>query len=241
MKQLLVIASVLLSTLSSCHGIFGGEHIHGDGNVVSESRSVSEFKGVDVSGGLVVIVKQDSITSVKVEIDKNLQEYIITEVKDGILEIYQENNTSLESTKGIKIYVNNPTFKSFEATGATEIKGEGKISGTEEIHLHVTGASKIDLDIKAPKVSGEISGASTLKLTGETKDFIVDANGASHAKCFDLMTENVEAELSGASSADVFASVKISGKASGASHLSYKGNASTSFNTSGAGSVKKEN
>ena len=240
MKQILAITSAVLITLSSCDG-FMGDRIHGNGNVVSENRSVSGFKGVEVSGGLKIYVKQDSVTSVKVEVDKNLQEYIITEVENGILKIYQEHNTSLESTKGIRIYVSSPSYKSFEASGATEINGENKIQQADEIHLYASGASKIDLDIKAPKISSEISGASSLKLAGETKDFFLDANGASHAKCFDLMTENVDADLSGASSATVFASVKITGEASGASHLVYKGNATTSLNTSGAGSVRKEN
>ena len=240
MKRNLCIALIFSVALSSCNGIFN-EHIHGDGNVVSENRSVTSFKGVDVSGGLEIIVSHDSIASVKVEVDKNLQEYIITEVKDGTLEIYQENNTSLESTKGIKIYVSNPAFSSFEASGATEIHGGNKIQSTEEIHLHASGASKIILDIKAPRVSGDLSGASSLKLSGETKDLNINASGASHAKCFDLRTENAEIDLSGASSANIFASVKITGEASGASDLTYKGNASANVNTSGAGSVKKEN
>jgi len=240
MKRSLFIAFSSLVIFSSCHGIFN-DHIHGDGNVVSENRPVPSFKGVDVSGGLKIYVKQDSIASLMVEVDKNLQEYIITEVRDGILEIYQENNTSLESTKGIKIYVSNPSFNSFEASGATEIHGQNKIQQTGEIHFNVSGASRVDLDLNAPKISGELSGASSAKLSGETKDFIIDASGASHAKCTDLMTENTDVDLSGASSANIFASVKITGEASGASHLSYKGNASANVNTSGAGSVNKEN
>ncbi len=240
MKLNLFSILIISISLSSCNGVFG-DHIHGDGNVVAENRPVATFSGVEVSGGLEIFVKQDSVASVKIETDKNLQEYIITEVNDGVLEIYQENNTDLEATKGIRIYVSNPSFKSFEASGATEIHGENKIQHNEGIKLYVSGASKIELDVKAPKISGELSGASSLKLSGETKDLNIDANGASHAKCFDLMTENAETELSGASSANISASIKITGEASGASNLTYKGNATVTVNTSGAGSVKKEN
>ena len=241
MKFKLFTAVALSIFLTSCHNFFG-EHIHGDGNIKKENRSVSTFTGVDVSGGLDIYVKQDSATSVTIETDANLQQYIITRVEDGVLHIYQENNTSIEGTKGITIHVSNPSFNSFEASGACDIRGENKIQYANEIQLHATGASNIELDLNAPKVSGEISGASGLKLSGTTKDLMINASGASNAKCYELMTENADVDLSGASSANVFASVKITGEASGASDLRYKGSATTvTVNTSGAGSVKKEN
>jgi hypothetical protein len=241
MRNTLVAIAVLTFTLSSCHGWFG-DHIDGNGNVTKESRSVSGFSGIDVSGAIDVFVKQDSTESVRVEIDANLQEYIVTRVENGILEIHQANNTSLKSSTGIKVYVSGKNFKSFEASGACDIHGENKIESTGEISFHATGASKIELDLKAPKVSGDITGASDLRLSGETKDVYIHATGASHARCFELMTENADVDLSGASDADVFASVSVKGEASGASNVTYKGSASSVVvKTSGAGSVNKAN
>lgn len=241
MRNTFVAIAALTFTLSSCHGWFG-DHIDGNGNIIKESRSVSGFNGIDVSGGIDVIVKQDSTESVKVEIDANLQEYIITKVENGILKIHQVNNTSLNSSTGIKVYVSGKNIKSFEASGACDIIGENKIQNTGEISFHATGASKIELDLKAPKVSGDITGASDLRLSGETKDVYIHATGASHARCFELMTENADVDLSGASSADVSASVSVNGEASGASNVTYKGSASSVVvKTSGAGSVNKAN
>ena len=141
-----------------------------------------------------------------------------------------------------KIHISNPSFSSFEASGACDIRGENKINHTGEIHLHASGASKIELDVNAPKISGELTGASDVRLSGTTKDLDISASGASHAKCYELLTENANADLSGASSANIFASVKITGEATGASDLRYRGNAaSVVVNTSGAGSAKKEN
>ena len=45
--------------------------------------------------------------------------------------------------------------------------------------------------------------------------------------------------MSGACDAEVFASVKLDVKASGASDVKYKGNAAVSQHVSGAGNVKK--
>ncbi|TMI64770.1 MAG: DUF2807 domain-containing protein [Bacteroidetes bacterium] len=241
MRNILATIAVLTFTLSSCHSWFG-EHIDGNGNITKENRSVSGFNGIDVSGGIDVIVRQDSTESVKVEIDANLQEYIITKVENGVLEIHQVNNTNLNASSGIKVYVSGKNFKSFEASGACDIIGENKIENTSEISFHATGASKIELDLKAPKISGDLTGASDLRLAGETKDLYINASGASNARCFELMTENADVDLSGASTADVFASVSVKGEATGASNVTYKGSASSVVvSTSGAGSVNKTN
>jgi hypothetical protein len=75
--------------------------------------------------------------------------------------------------------------------------------------------------------------------SGETKDFRVDCSGASKAKCFELLTETTYVDLSGASDAQVFASIKIDAHISGAADLKYKGNATVTQDVSGAGSIKK--
>jgi len=241
MKRLLVISSAIIFTLSSCHGWFG-HHIRGNGNVTTENRSVDGFDGIDVSGALDVYVTQDSSEAIKIETDANLHEYIITRVENGVLEIYPADHANLDPSRNIKIYVSGRNFKSFQVSGASDIYSNSKIQSNEEITVDASGASKIEMDLKAPKISGQLSGASNLKLSGATKDLTISASGASHAKCFELMSENADVDLSGASSADVFASVSVKGEASGASNVKYKGNAtSVAVNTSGAGSVSKEN
>ena len=84
-----------------------------------------------------------------------------------------------------------------------------------------------------------MTGASSLKLKGQTKDLHIEGSGASHAKCFELLSENATVDVAGASSVEVFASVKLNADASGASDVRYKGNAAVSQSASGAGSVKK--
>ena len=93
--------------------------------------------------------------------------------------------------------------------------------------------------MKAPRISAEVSGASNITLAGETKDLRLEGSGASHFKCMDLLTENTKVGISGASSAEVFASVKLEVEASGASGVKYRGPASVSQDVSGASSVKK--
>jgi hypothetical protein len=218
----------------------GGKRIRGSGNVVTEARNVSNFTGVDVSGAVHVFVKQDSFFSAKVEVDDNLQPYVVVREEGGVLYVHQERNTSLDATHDIKVYVTLPVVEDLEVSGASRIISDNVLSSGDNIEISVSGASNVDLKLKYPRVSADLSGASSVFLTGQTKELIIEGSGASHAKCFDLLSENVNVDISGATDAEVFASVKLDAEASGASHVKYKGGASVSQKSSGAGSVKKE-
>lgn len=239
MNRLLFIFCSLI-ILSSCH-YFHGERIKGDGNVTRQARNVSNFTGIDVSGGIDVYVRQDSSGySVNVEIDNNLQPYILVSESGGILQIRQTENTSLNTTKDrIMVYVSGPAFKKLEASGACKIISEGMLTSGDAFDINLTGASDAGIELKSPAVTVDLTGASTITLKGETKDLRIEGSGASHIKCFELLAENVDINLSGACSAEVFASVKLNADASGASNVRYKGNAAVTKDDSGASSVKK--
>ena len=238
MKRFIIFTLLFSMLFVSCRFI-GGKRIRGNGNITTQSRSVSAFNSVDVSGNIDVYIKQDSVASVKIEADENLLEYVQITVNGATLDIKEENGYNLKSTKGIKVYVSGPAFKHFEASGACDIYSENQISSAEPITINLSGACDVKMDLKAPKVNVDLSGAGTITLKGETKDFIVDGSGSTDVKCFQLATENTNIEMSGAGDAEVFASLKLDVHVSGAADVKYKGNATVSQEVSGAGSVKK--
>ncbi|MEI2738685.1 MAG: head GIN domain-containing protein [Chitinophagaceae bacterium] len=238
MKRFFVLPVFTAMVISSCHYI-NRDKINGSGKVITQNRSFSGFTDVDVSNSIVLYVRQDSVFSVRVETDDNLQQYIITRQDGNTLHIEQKDNTHLDATGKIKVYVSAPAFKNLDASGACHIKGETLLTATDEIDVDVSGASSAELELKAPRIYGEMTGASHLKLKGQTKDLRIEGTGASHAHCFDLLSENTDVDVTGASSAEVFASVKLNAGASGASDVRYKGNAEVGQNVSGAASVKK--
>lgn len=239
MKRILIAAFIFSIIISSCH-FFGHKTIRGNGVVKSEVRAVGAFTNVDVSGNINVYVKQDSASSVKVEADEDLLQYIKIEVDGNTLQIKPENGINLKSSQGIKVYVSNPSYKNFEASGASDIFSENKITSKEAIDIDLSGASNAEIELHTPAVEADLSGASGIILRGETKNFKADGDGASGIKCFELLSEETDVEVSGASHAKVFASVKLSAKASGASGIEYKGNPpSLGQSSSGASSIRK--
>jgi hypothetical protein len=137
------------------------------------------------------------------------------------------------------VYVAAPSFRTIDVSGASNIVGENKLVSDETLDIELSGASEAKVDLKAPRINAEVTGASTITLTGETKDLNVIGSGASGAKCFELMTENTTVDISGASSAEVFASVKLDAQASGASEIKYKGTPAITQDINGASSIKK--
>ena len=239
MKKIALFSLIILVFASSCREI-SGRRVRGSGNVISENRNETGFNRVDVSGAIDVYVKQDSSTSVKVEADDNILQYVIVENNGSILEIYTEHNINLRPSRKIKVYVSNPDYKELVVSGASSIRSENEISSTDALHIEITGASEGRLELNAPKVSVNLGGASNANLRGRTKDFEGDASGASEIRGFDLLSENANVEASGASHIEVFASVRLDGQSSGASSVNYKGNAQVNVNKSGASSVNKK-
>ncbi|HEX5652306.1 MAG TPA: head GIN domain-containing protein [Chitinophagaceae bacterium] len=238
MKQILPVLLFITLLSSSCH-YFHGERVRGNGNVVTQSRPFSDFSAVDVSSALDVVITQDSGFAVKVETDQNLQEYVEIYQEGDLLEVHLRNNVSLDPSRRTTVFISAPVFKSLDVSGASSISSANKINASELLSCKASGASHLEIELNAPKVEVELHGASSAELRGETRDFIAQGSGSSDIKAYDLKTENADIHVSGASNADVFASVKLEARASGASDVRYKGPATVNSNTSGAGSVKK--
>jgi hypothetical protein len=238
MKRIIIFSLLVSMIFISC-SLIGGKRIRGNGNVKTETRATGQFSSVNVSGNIDVYVRQDAVSSVKIETDENLLEHMEIKVDGGTLEIQEEKGYNLRPSRSIKVFVSGPSFKRFEASGACDIYSENQINSAEPIAINLSGACNVKMDLKTPKVGVDLSGAGTITLKGETKDFTVDGSGSTDVKCFELMSENTDIKMSGAGDAEVFASVKLDVHVSGAADVKYKGNATVSQSVSGAGSVKK--
>jgi carbon monoxide dehydrogenase subunit G len=239
MRKLFLYLSIVSVVFISCRGGIFGKRVAGDGNVRTETRTAGTFNSVDVSGAMDLYVKQESNRSIKIVADENLLPYIVVDVEGDKLVIKPKNGFNLNPTSSIKVYVSSPVFNRIEASGACDVFTENQINSSETFDLDLSGSSDAKMDIKAPKISAEVSGACSVELRGETKEFNGDGSGSSNFKCFDLKSESTVIGISGAGDAEVFASVKLDVDVTGAGEVKYKGNPSINQKISGAGSVRK--
>jgi Putative auto-transporter adhesin, head GIN domain len=237
MKKLFLFSLIAFVGLTSCR--FMGKRIHGNGNIKTVEKPVSSFTEVEADGDIKLIVIQGDTRPVKIEGDENLLSYIEVSQDGDRVRIQTKEGVNLIPTGNLNVYVSSPVYKSIEVSGSSDIIGQNKITSSEELNLQASGAGDIQMDVDAPKITSGISGSGSIKLRGQTKDLDIDLSGAGHAYCYDLLTENTTVQISGAGSAQVYASVKLKADVSGAGNISYKGNASVSQDISGAGSVNK--
>lgn len=190
--------------------------VKGSGNVQTEKRELAGFKAIEVGGAFEVEVVAQKEFSVEIEADDNLLPLIATEVRGGTLQISTEK--SIKSKQRIRVRISAPDIES----------------------LQISGASKVSLaDVKNDLLKIDMSGASKVKVDGETGNLVIEQSGASKVDAENLKAVNVSVDASGASSAEVNVSGDLKADLSGASKVAYTGNPrNLEKSTSGASSVK---
>jgi hypothetical protein len=238
MKNSFICLLLLSLSMSSCH-IFHHDTVKGNGNIISENREVGAFKEVEVSSAIHVILTPDSSMAVKVETDSNLQPYIEVYTKGSVLYIHQRNNSSINATKETQVYVSAPVFEKLRASGACKLVSGETIRVGGRFDLAVEGASQATLTVNAEEIAVTMNGASVAAIKGEAKALTVDANGSCELNAFGLSAGNVELDLEGASSAEVFPTTRLIAEANGASTVLYKGNVTPAYTLNGASKITR--
>ncbi|HNY02261.1 MAG TPA: head GIN domain-containing protein [Bacteroidales bacterium] len=220
--------------LTGCN-VTGG--VHGDGNVLKETRKVPSFDAIDVSGAFDIVLRQGATEEVVVEADANLLPVIRTEVVGGTLVI--ETRKPVHHVTTMKAYITVKNLKHIEASGAVDMETEGQIS-VPELSIDASGASDSKLEIATQKLALDCSGASKIHFKGSATNLSMDLSGASDIFAYELLTESCDIEISGAGNAQLNVSKKIRASISGAGSVKYKGSP-TDINqdVSGAGSIRK--
>lgn len=236
------LAIALFWVLSSSCNLIGWERLPGDGHVITKARSVGAFQSVSVSGAINLIVSNSNEQKVSVKVDENLQRYVLVSEEGGVLKVRTEGGYSLIPADKIEVFVSAPFFEKLDVSGACDIRSEGLLMNSGQLDMAISGAGSIDMELNAPKVVVDLSGSGHVRLKGETQNLKLDLSGAADAKCFDMLSEYTSIDISGAGSAEVFASVRLEAKVSGAGSVRYKGNPTfVTQKVSGAGSVSKVN
>lgn len=221
MKSLrsLTIAVIILVTSSCIHGQIW-KTVEGHGKVVSRERKTDSFTGVKISSGIDVYIKQGNNETVTVEADENLHEYILTEVRGGILNVYSEYN--IRNAERKRVYVTMKEVNTLKTTSAGDIYGESPIN-SDRLELSASSAGNIKLDVHAKDIDIDISSAGNISLTGETDKLRADLSSAGDLNAYDLRSREADISVSSAGDADVNVSERLTARASSAGDVNYKG------------------
>ena len=189
--------------------------VKGSGQTASEVRDVAGFHALDVGGVFQVEITANKEFAVEVEADDNLLPLISTEVRGGVLRIKTERK--LSTSNPIRVRISAPDIDNLDVSGAANVT--------------LANISNGGLNVDA-------SGASKIKINGETAKLMVDVSGATKIDAESLAAEHATVETSGASHVTVQVAGQLRTHASGASRIDYSGTPTEVIKkTSGAASV----
>ncbi len=241
MKALkIILLTVATITLTSCNFDVMFGQTHGNGNVTTETREISEdFTKVRGSSGLDVYLTKGTTASIKVEADENLQELISTEVSNGKLHIKTTDNHNIGKAKAKKVYVTYVSLDEVASSSGADVIVNG-ILEAENLTLDSSSGSDLDVEVFAKTLYIDCSSGADIKVTGKASQLTADASSGSEIDAKDLLVVNCKAEVS--SGADISVNVKetLEVDASSGGDVKYYGNpTAVKDNSSKSGSLRK--
>ncbi|MGB3182678.1 MAG: head GIN domain-containing protein [Cyclobacteriaceae bacterium] len=211
----------------------------------ARSQSIPDISGgfskLDVSGAYTIYLKKGDKPDVKVEGPEEKMETVKITKRGDMLEIgMKKGKYKWKDNDDVTIYVTYTSLEEVILSGASNISSEEAIKA-DKFRLKVSGAGTVNMDIDANSITSDISGAGSITLKGTATSQMVEFSGAGSYKAYDLESDDVEVDASGAGTIQVHASDSLKVNASGVGSVKYKGEPATDINTSGMGSVKSAN
>jgi hypothetical protein len=215
-----IVATLIALLFSSCgHSMNFNGGIKGNGNITTETRTVNQdFKNIEVSHGIKVIVEQSDNKSITVEADENLQQHIITKIENGILKI--ETDENYNTTEPPVVNVKMDVINGLSTSSGSEITSINTLI-TNTINLKSSSGSEIKINTEADAIKIETTSGSNIEVSGKALKLETSSSSGSEINTENLMTNEILSQASSGSSTSVYPIVKLEAKASSGSHISY--------------------
>ena len=149
--------------------------------------------------------------------------YVVTEVKDIELRIYNKDIIGFYNFKNNKILVTitTPSILELESSGACDVTINDL--KTDMFKVSLSGACDLIGSFECNVLDLEASGSSDSKLRGKVKNCNIELSGACDIKALDLEVDSLKIEGSGSSNVEITVQNSLDVELSGASELRYKG------------------
>ncbi len=220
--------------------------IKSDNVNVGSVRNVPAFTGIETSSGVEVEFSQNPTQSVTVKTEPEKQQYVITEVENGVLKIFIRNkgvrnlnfnnlkvlvagpNLSRLVTKSGSSFkavtpVNESTFAA-SCTSGSQVSGDFRISTNTA--LEVSSGVSVKMNLETKSLALEASSGSSLKLSGKADSSTVSASSGSSVSASDFVTKSAVVDASSGASVKINTTQSITASASSAASVQYRGNPS---------------
>ncbi|MFN8358028.1 MAG: head GIN domain-containing protein [Spirosomataceae bacterium] len=238
MKKVIYFFALLwvASSLQSCVFLLRDEYLPAQGTI-EQTYNFGGFDRLEMGSAFDIRVVQGRDFQVKVKGDKSDVDDLMVTVRGGELQIYYRTSRSRRYPMYVDVVM--PTLAGVDFSGASTSTVDG-FSNLQEVDILLSGASRSTVNIGSKYLNIDLSGASTLDLSGNSFRTDSQLSGASLLNAFNHNSEEAYINASGASRARLSVSKLLKGSASGASNIRYRGNPQVSVGTSGGSVVERD-
>ena len=208
----------------------------GSRNLITESRDVSGFNRVEVSGGGSMDVIQDGTEALTVETDDNLMPFITSEVRGGTLYLGMDSGLRAILPSRLHFTLHVKDLAAIGTSGSWDVVAESLDSGKLTIIISGSGGVAIGA-LAAEELTTSISGSGELDLAGEAGKLDINISGSGKVLAGDLRSQEVNVRISGSGNVTVWAITTLTVDVSGSGTVNYYGQPQVSFDQSGSGSI----
>jgi len=184
-----------------------------------------------------VFYTQGSGHQIRIEGKNQDVEDLITEVKDGFLQVRYENYRIRRSK--LTIYITSEELETVKISGSAKFMAE-KAVASDEMEFAVSGSGgaifeKLDSD----EVEVYLSGSGYVELAGGMADELeAKISGSGQINAEDFKVSECSAIISGSGNCRIAVKDELDAKISGSGSVYYKGNPEVNVISSGSGGVK---
>ncbi len=244
-------------------GCFPFKVVEGDGNVTTQTISITDYDEIESSGNITFNYTQKADAPfLEVTTDRNIYDMYEFRIEEGHKLVIQpkkefRHGTSFRPTSFV-VNTNSTMLRDAEMGGDTRFTVIGPLT-TNELDLDLGGSGSLSLQdtVRAEKVKvgiagsgevrityaecllfkGEIAGSGSIFASGTADEAEFNIAGSGDIRGFDLVVKKMEGEIAGNGTIDIHATERIHVKGAGSGEVNYKGNPSD-VNSSIVGSGK---
>ena len=228
-----------LTTLACSLDLNSVKTVHGEGELVEESRQVEGFSKIEINGVGEIIVELGTEESLTVEAEENLVQYLETYVRGNTLVIEIEDRIRIVPTKSLTFYITVVSLDGLDISGAGNIQLP-EIEA-DRFSIDLSGAGNIEFDsLNADTFDVSMSGVGNLSVfDGQVSSQKVVISGAGKYSARNLESDDAEITISGVGSATLRAENYLKVTISGGGDVSYYGNPDVDSEISGLGDLDR--
>ena len=195
---------------------WGAHRIEGNGVQASETRQTEVFDAVELAGSFDIEIHAGEVQSVKVFGDENVLPYVVTEVTNGVLDVYLECGR-YDTRRPLRVELQLPDLRAFGLSGSGDAR--------------ITGVDRHDFALS-------LSGSGDVRVAGQAEFASVWLSGSGDLKLRELEVREADVQISGSGDVEIAVSERLDARVSGAGDVLYSGEPTTSVRVVGSGTVR---